>query len=241
MAARPCRPGNMAAVTNKESHMPLSSFMFKYKHRLWCISGRYFQLSNVNLYLLTFTARLMPHCFSYLKRRFRGRGGGGSQQFSSNFHVGVWDSAVAPENTGTELCKAFFFLFFLTKQLCKYKQDSRLSPCCCLRNRPVGSNGKLGFQIFNRIKHTFLFCSACCALFYNVRFSITVNKGSSTLKMSMWNQISLMKHGVYWYLFLSIASATLNVFKNWTLCSTPSLFSNIDNLPCMYEVWGGRV
>lgn len=77
MAARPCRPGNMAAVTNKESHMPLSSFMFKYKHRLWCISGRYFQLSNVNLYLLTFTARLMPHCFSYLKRRFTGRGGGG--------------------------------------------------------------------------------------------------------------------------------------------------------------------
>lgn len=152
MAARPCRPGNMAAVTNKESHMPLSSFMFKYKHRLWCISGRYFQLSNVNLYLLTFTARLMPRCFSYLKRSFRGRGGGGSQQFSSNFHVGVWDSAVALENTGTELCKAFFFL---TKELCKYKQDSHLSPYCCLRNRPVGSNGKLGFQIFNRIKHSF--------------------------------------------------------------------------------------
>lgn len=139
----------------------------------------------------------MPRCFSYLKRRFRGRGGGGSQQFSSNFHVGVWDSAVALENTGTELCKAFFF-FFLTKELCKYKQDSHLSPYCCLRNRPVGSNGKFGFQIFNRIKH--FFGSACCALFHNVRFSINVNKGSSTFKMSMWNQISLMQRGVYWYL-----------------------------------------
>lgn len=69
MAVCPCRPGNMAAVTNKESHMPLSSFMFKYKHRLRCVSGRYFQLSNVNLYLLTFRAGLMPHSFSYLKRR----------------------------------------------------------------------------------------------------------------------------------------------------------------------------
>lgn len=68
-AVPPCRPGNMAAVTNKESHMPLSSFMFKYKHRLWCISGRYFQLSNVNLYLLTFIAGLMPRSFSYLRRR----------------------------------------------------------------------------------------------------------------------------------------------------------------------------
>lgn len=53
---RPCRLRNMAAVTNKESHMPLFSFMFKYIRRLWCISARYFQLSHVNLYLLTFTA-----------------------------------------------------------------------------------------------------------------------------------------------------------------------------------------
>lgn len=40
--------------------MPLSSFMFKYKHRLRRISVGYFQLSGVNLYLLTFTAGLMP-------------------------------------------------------------------------------------------------------------------------------------------------------------------------------------
>lgn len=122
MAVRPCRPGNMAAVTNTESHMPLSSFMFKYKHRLWCISGRYFQLSNVNLYLLTFTAGLMPrfpfHIWSgaALHRRRRGRR---SQPFSSNFHVGVLDSAVALENTGTEPWNAF-------KQSCFVKTNKTL-------------------------------------------------------------------------------------------------------------------
>lgn len=166
MAARPCRPGNMAAVTNKESHMPLSSFMFKYKHRLWCISGRYFQLSNVNLYLLTFTARLMPRCFSYLKRRFRGRGGGRGGGGSGGWITTVFIQLscrclrfrCSPgEHRHRTLQGFFFILFFLTKQLCKYKQDSRLSPYCCLRNRPVGSNGTLAFQIFNKIKDFFLF------------------------------------------------------------------------------------
>lgn len=85
MAVRPCRPGNMAAVTNKESHMPLSSFMFKYKHRLWCISGRYFQLSNVNLYLLTFTAGLMPRFTFIFEVALRFTGGGGGEDHN-RFH-----------------------------------------------------------------------------------------------------------------------------------------------------------
>lgn len=80
----------MAAVTNKESHMPLSSFMFKYKHRLRRISVGYFQLSGVNLYLLTFTAGLMPApppslpLFSFFifqaPLHFRGGGGGGDHK-----------------------------------------------------------------------------------------------------------------------------------------------------------------
>lgn len=57
--------GNMAAVTNKESHMPLFSFMFKYKHRLGSISARYFQLSRVNFYLLTFTALQLDWCLPF--------------------------------------------------------------------------------------------------------------------------------------------------------------------------------
>lgn len=80
----------MAAVTNKESHMPLSSFMFKYKHRLWRISVGYFQLSGVNLYLLTFAAGLMPpstplfsiYFFKIFQAPlyFRGKGGGGDHK-----------------------------------------------------------------------------------------------------------------------------------------------------------------
>lgn len=91
----PADRGNMAAVTNKESHMPLSSFMFKYKHRLWCISARYFQLSRVNLYLFTFTAGLMPSPFSYFKRRCTSEAKEAEKitTVSSNFYVGVLDSA----------------------------------------------------------------------------------------------------------------------------------------------------
>lgn len=72
--------GNMAAVTNKESHMPLFSFMFKYKHRLESISARYFQLSHVNFYLLTFMALQLDWCLPFFIFRtqmyFRGGDGG---------------------------------------------------------------------------------------------------------------------------------------------------------------------
>lgn len=88
----------MAAVTNKESHMPLSSFMFKYKHRLWRISVGYFQLSGVNLYLLTFCGWIdacspyphhppTPHSLIDIfflifqaPLYFRGKGGGGDHK-----------------------------------------------------------------------------------------------------------------------------------------------------------------
>lgn len=92
----PCRRGNMAAVTNKESHMPLFSFMFKYKHRLECISARYFQLSRVNLYLLTFMdVQLEWHfAFSYFKHYCTSEGKEKKiTTVSSNFYVGVLDSS----------------------------------------------------------------------------------------------------------------------------------------------------
>lgn len=75
--------------------MPLSSFMFKYKHRLRCISVGYFQLSGVNLYLLTFTAGLMPTPFSYFKRRSTSEAKKAEEitTVSSNFYVGVLDCA----------------------------------------------------------------------------------------------------------------------------------------------------
>lgn len=81
--------------------MPLSSFMFKYKHRLRRISVGYFQLSGVNLYLLTFTAGLMPprplspfiFFFSYFKRRSTSEAKEAEEitRVSSNFYVGASD------------------------------------------------------------------------------------------------------------------------------------------------------
>lgn len=171
MAARPCRPGNMAAVTNKESHMPLSTFMFKYKHRLWCISGRYFQLSNVNLYLLTFTAGLMPHCFSYLRRRCASQAEEGEKITTVFIQLSCrrLRFRCSPGEHRHRTTQGF-----LTKQLCKYKQDSSLSPYCCLRNRPFGSNGKLSGQDLRYLtesntgaRHRFRTCTSL-SLFINV-------------------------------------------------------------------------
>lgn len=123
MAVRPCRPGNMAAVTNKESHMPLSSFMFKYKHRLWCISGRYFQLSNVNLYLLTFTAGLMPHSFSYLKQRHASQAEEGEKITTVFIQLSCrcFRCCCSPGEHWHRTPE-----HFLTKHLCKYKQGSHV-------------------------------------------------------------------------------------------------------------------
>lgn len=99
--------------------MPLSSFMFKHKHTLWCISARYFQLSRVNLYLFTFTV-LMLCLFSYFKK---------IRTVSSNFYVAV--SACA--RLGELAVKPFNNAFSPTVTVNKKRRRS--GKCLSLRRR----------------------------------------------------------------------------------------------------------
>lgn len=80
-----------------------------------------------------------------LHRRRRGRR---SQPFSSNFHVGVLDSAVALENTGTELWNAF-------KQSCFVNTNKTLVLVSLLlfNNQAIQFKQEViqpGFQIFKK-------------------------------------------------------------------------------------------